>query len=271
MPTALAVGALIAGGLVYAVGQRNVGDKDNARAVVTTDAGPTAAADVSPAAVARPRSVGTPINGTLVNARPLPTSGRGFEVLTAHRGRGLGYGTAELVDLVAEIGAALAAKDRTLLVGNLSAPEGGPIRHSRSHQSGRDVDLAFCYKDKAGEPQLPPDFVLLDNKAQAAHLGLALDAACTWEIVEAAMRFKPVSVQHVFVSAAVERRLIDHARAAKAPKSTIDAAMRLLSQPRGTEGHDDHMHVRIACPPDSDECSDRTQFKGGNRFHEPTE
>lgn len=271
MPAALLVGALIAGGLLFGIWQQRSAPVPSTSAV---DAGP-AQTDTGRAADAPPpepsRSVGTPANGSLTGAVPLPYVGTGYEVLTAHQGRDLSWGTQELVDLVVELGAATAARGRTLHVGNLSAREGGPIRQSKSHQSGRDVDFAFCYQDDDGKAAAPPDFVRLDRRAEAKHLGLRLDAECTWNLVLAAMAYEAAPVQHIFLSSAVEKKLIAHARASGVAPETIKRASLLMTQPRASEKHDDHMHVRIACPPGSDDCADRSQFKGGHRFHEPTE
>jgi penicillin-insensitive murein DD-endopeptidase len=269
MPVALLVGGVTAGALVFAVSNRRAVDAElELRADAVPDAADASKPDATKAR-ATPESVGTPANGSLVDGARLPGSGPGFEVLAAHQGRGLVYGTDELLAVVTEVGAALAQDRRTLLVGNLSAAAGGPIRHSKSHQSGRDVDLAFCYQDGEGAPATPPDFVVLDKNVKARHLGLELDVPCTWRIVATAMSAERAEVQHIFVSLAVERALIRHARSQKTPDDDVEAAIRLLSQPRGSESHDDHMHVRVACPATSDACSDRTQFKGGHRFNEP--
>ena len=273
LPTAAVVGVAIAGGLFYLVWQHRQPDVEPG-AVVARDAG--APADVpaaSPPVPAAPpsRSVGTPAHGSLVNAVALPFAGDGYEVLTAHQGRDLSWGTDELVQLVVHVGAAARANGRTVYVGNLSAREGGPIRHSKSHQSGRDVDLAFCYQSEAGTQQATPDFVSLDNDTKASHLGLELDVECTWTVVQAAMNFEPVPVQHIFASLPIERAVIAHARKNGAPRPVVERAMRLLSQPAASEDHNDHMHLRIGCPPGSDQCADRSRFRGGGRFNEPTE
>jgi penicillin-insensitive murein endopeptidase len=274
---ALITGSAISAGLLYLVAQHRSAagdpDSDPPAVIAAADVGQDSPADDA-AEPSPPVSVGAPARGQLRDGVRLDELGQGYEILSVHQGRDLSWGTGELVDLVRFIGKAVHHRHhRTVLVGNMSAREGGPIRHSASHQSGRDVDLAFCYLKEDGRDATPPDYVPLDAKGRAAHLGLQLDPAATWTIIEAATVFTETPVQHIFVSRAIEKRVLNHARRARVDPEIRKRAAALMAQPRGAEPHNDHLHIRISCPASSgDECSDKLPFKGGGRFsEEPTE
>jgi hypothetical protein len=50
--------------------------------------------------------------------------------------------------------------------------------------------------------------------------------------------------------------LLDHARAIGEPEGLIDLAAASMSQPSDSAPHNDHMHVRIYCPPGEPTCRD---------------
>ena len=57
-------------------------------------------------------------------------------------------------------------------------------------------------------------------------------------------------VQWVFVAAPLRNMLLDHALRIGEPELLRERARRVLVQPSDSSRHDDHFHVRIACPPD---------------------
>ncbi|MDP6945250.1 MAG: penicillin-insensitive murein endopeptidase, partial [Myxococcota bacterium] len=112
------------------------------------------------------RSVGAPNGGRLVRGHRLPRAGPGF----VRRARGNQFGTAETIALIRFAGARLAEAypgTTPLLVGDISRERGGRLRPHRSHQSGRDVDIAF--PERADEqkrtfnPRLRPDGVDIEK------------------------------------------------------------------------------------------------------------
>ena len=193
-------------------------------------------------------SVGSTQRGKLLHAKGLPLAGPGFEILGSFVARDFRWGTEELIALVEHVGARLAKDKRTLFVDNLSAQMGGPISHSVSHQSGRDVDLAFCYMDDQGRPATPPEFMNVDAAGEVKHLSLRLDEACTWSIIEALLTWPVADVQHVFVAPYVKQLLMAHAEASGVSPEMRKRAALLMSRGTRAERHGDHLHVRIPCP-----------------------
>ena len=64
------------------------------------------------------------------------------------------------------------------------------------------------------------------------------------------------ALEHVFVASHLRRRLLDFARARPAFRRYVNDAAQFLRQPTNTLPHDDHFHIRIACPERQEElCS----------------
>ncbi len=143
-----------------------------------------------------------------------------------------------------------------LLVGDLSRREGGAIGGHLSHESGRDADVGFYYSDARGRA-VRTDHLLavgdLGNVPAAATL--RFDEARNWELVQAFLSDPEASVQRIFLAAPLKRLLLDYARRHDAAPNVVERAERAIHQPSRGNPHDDHFHVRIACPPDEgDEC-----------------
>jgi penicillin-insensitive murein endopeptidase len=208
-------------------------------------------------------SCGAANRGALYGGVPLPHAGIGYAMPEPWLSRGHHYGTEELVGLITR---AAAAVDQTLPggvlgVADLSGPEGGVLRGHRSHQSGRDVDLIYYSIDPAGHP-FPPDHYM----AYYTHSGLAhyarspsfsreiaqryFDLARNWALVKVLLTDRRAEVEHIFVSSRVRHWLLDFARHSGEPEELVSRAARVLRKPRGVDGHNDHMHVRIRCSED---------------------
>jgi penicillin-insensitive murein endopeptidase len=203
-------------------------------------------------------SVGDTSFGYLVNARELVESER-LAILPRQRARGLAWGSSELVDLLQEAAAALhAATGTKLWVGNVGRRGGGDIGWSVSHNSGRDADVAFSYRNKDG-PVDPPDLLRLDRNGLvwAQHvpaelrspevLAMRFDVARTWIVVRSMLQHPRVRVQFLFLSEALKQKLLLHARTQGEPAPLIVRAADALRQPGNAHPHDDHLHVRIYC------------------------
>ncbi|MEJ7728039.1 MAG: HEAT repeat domain-containing protein [Polyangiaceae bacterium] len=203
-------------------------------------------------------SVGDTSFGHLVNARELAESER-LAILPRQRARGLAWGSSELVDLLQEAAAALhAATGTKLWVGNVGRRGGGDIGWSVSHNSGRDADVAFAYRNKDG-PVDPPDLLRLDRNGfvWAQHvpaelrspevLAMRFDVARTWIVVRSMLEHPRVRVQFLFLSEALKQKLLLHARTQGEPAPLIVRAADALRQPGNAHPHDDHLHVRIYC------------------------
>lgn len=135
-----------------------------------------------------------------------------------------------------------------LLTGDLSAEGGGPLSGHRSHQSGRDADVAFYARDGRGESVVPERFVAYGRDGKAKHhRGLTFDDERNFALLVTWLRDPRARVTHVFVSRELRQRLLAHG-ARVADRAMVARLGTLLSQPPGESSHDDHFHVRIACP-----------------------
>ncbi len=209
-------------------------------------------------------SLGTAESGYLIGGVRLPMRGRHYQVLGAHRDRkDLHWGTRELVDLVRYAAGYVAARHpgSVLAVGNMSRRRGGDIPYSVSHNSGRDVDLAYFIQTRAGRYHVPWNYFRLgpDGRPRSkGHRGLRLDVARTWTLVEALLTHPTVQVQWIFMEHHLERLVLEHARGLPdVDPDVVERAERVVSE-TPISPHDDHIHVRIYCPPDDllDGCRD---------------
>lgn len=172
------------------------------------------------------------------------------------------YGAGPLVDLVSSAAesVAKAAEPRArLAVGELSAPEGGRISVHRSHQNGRDVDLGFYVVDEEGAPFESAELVRFRYGDEVEHAGrrLRFDAKRNWLLVEHLVSGRQVDVQYIFVSHYLRGRLLEEGARVGASPDVLERASRILMQPPRAAAHDDHFHVRVYCPRETETCRDR--------------
>jgi penicillin-insensitive murein endopeptidase len=141
-----------------------------------------------------------------------------------------------------------------LLVGDLSAKLGGPISGHRSHQSGRDADVAFYVTDAKGKRLASTEYVAFDGDGKAKDgRPLLFDDERNWLLVESWARDLRAGLSHIFVSWPLRERLLKFARSQPRFAKYVLQATALLKQPEKGEDHDDHFHVRITCPKDQEE------------------
>ena len=202
------------------------------------------------------RSVGSPTQGHLVGGVRLNES-VALRISPAYAGNDVRYGTRALVHLVDRASKRVKQRfpDAVLTVGHLSKHGGGEIDHHASHESGRDADLAFYVKSTAGKPLYAPAFVAFagDGKARAWP-GAHFDDARNWALVEALVHDPEARVTHIFVAQPLHDRLMAYSQSAGVSHATRIRVAEVLAQPHGALPHDDHFHVRIACPHGNREC-----------------
>ncbi len=213
-------------------------------------------------AVAEPMtsvSVGSPNNGSLLHGQKLPATGTGFLQNPNRPNPEAGYGTeeltTELTDAASQVHAQLPGGE--LVINDISLPNGGPIRHHGSHQSGRDADVLFYIVDRTGEP-MPSKGVPLDKRGYGwdfkelmdpkDDVFVKLDAPRTWRLVRALAEHPDSSLQRIFVVEHVRALLLQEARRTHTPRRLIERAGDLMCQP--AVAHDDHFHFRFFCAPD---------------------
>jgi penicillin-insensitive murein endopeptidase len=139
--------------------------------------------------------------------------------------------------------------DAVMSVGHLSRPGGGEIDRHHSHESGRDADIGFFVRSQTGKPVLAPSFLTFKPDGTATHnSGAHFDEAQNWAFVQAVLTDPGAHVSYLFVASPLRARLLAHAERIGAPSALRVRAAEVMVQPRGVLPHDDHFHVRIACP-----------------------
>ncbi len=86
-----------------------------------------------------------------------------------------------------------------------------------------------------------------DGKAKDGS-GMVFDDWRNWLLVQSWVRDKRAGLSHIFVSSALRHRLLRYAQGKPAFSKYVSEAAALLKQPEDSSPHDDHFHVRIACP-----------------------
>lgn len=195
-----------------------------------------------------PRSVGGPSNGKLVGGVALEDSATVRTLPRRHRDRCLHFGVPRLVKALEKAGAEI--QRPPLGVGDLSRAQGGPIHPiSKSHQAGRDVDLAFYLLDAQGKPVAADDLVHFDDDGRERDGTRRFDVGRNWRLVAALLSDPTIDVRWLFVSAGLKALLLAEGKRAGAGKGLLAQAEAALHQPSDAPPHDDHFHLRIRCTP----------------------
>jgi penicillin-insensitive murein DD-endopeptidase len=205
---------------------------------------------LGPAAIHFGRSIGSPTEGRLVGGAHLDETPY-LRILPAYVGGDVRWGLEPLVTMIDRAARSVHREfpGAILLVGQLSRAGGGDIDRHRSHESGRDADIAFFLRGAADKQLMPAHFVRVGTDgASSAWPGAYFDDAKNWALVAALVSDPEAHVSHLFVAAPLRARLLAYAEKMGAPASVRLRAAEAMQQPRGALPHDDHFHVRIACP-----------------------
>jgi penicillin-insensitive murein endopeptidase len=186
-------------------------------------------------------------NGRLVNGEQLPASGPHHRVRQKTLVQHANWGTNELVQAVHRAAKAVAvqAPGALLLVGNMSYQRGGDLRGSVSHNSGRDVDFGFYAVDRKGRVRPQVRLISFDRHGRAG--SLVFDDEQNWSLVKALLTDPSIQVQWMFVSEALEKRLLSFAHRSLEPSALVNRAEHVLNRPGNSSIHRDHFHVRLYC------------------------
>jgi penicillin-insensitive murein endopeptidase len=193
------------------------------------------------------RSVGFYAKGCLAGATALPLDGIAWQAMRLSRNRNWGH--PNLIAVVEKLAIDARTHDGWpgLLVGDISQPRGGPmVSGHASHQVGLDADIWLIpmpnrrlteqeRENLSATSMLAEDKVSVDAKLWTdAHVRL-LKRAASYPTVE-----------RIFVHPAIKRALCE--------ATAKDRDRRWLHKMQAYWGHDDHFHVRIACPKGSTSC-----------------
>jgi murein endopeptidase len=192
------------------------------------------------------RSVGMPNQGRLVHGRRLST-----HPSYVIRDRGRAWATDEVVEaLLRAFDAVRTRHPRAprIEVHDLSLERGGPMSDHKSHESGRDVDLALY---RHGCPRGVCDF----RRVRPGEL----DSERQWTLLRHLLTRH--EVESIFVDYRLQAPLWKHARAEGATPAELRRWFQYPNGPGHPVGvirhfrkHDDHLHVRFACHTSDPEC-----------------
>jgi penicillin-insensitive murein endopeptidase len=232
--------------------------KKKAKAKAVTNGPPPTPAKVLFGAAKRPaplaaRSIGFYAKGCLAGARAIPVDGPAWQVMRLSRNRMWGHPS--LIALIERL-----AKDGKehdgwsgLLVGDISQPRGGPMLTGHaSHQVGLDADIWLTpmpdhrlsnreREDLSATSMLADDKVSINPKTWTAAQGRIITRAASYPEIE---------------------RVLVHPAIKKAICEDKSLPREHLNKIRPYWGHHYHMHIRMACPKDSPECT--PQFAVGS-------
>jgi penicillin-insensitive murein endopeptidase len=172
--------------------------------------------------------------GCIDGAVPLPLAGEGFRVVRPERNRVFGH--PQLIDSIRDLGARLSERRLpTLSIGDLGQPRGGPTPSGHaSHQSGLDVDIWFV------PPWVGRPLSMVDARRKAPSPLFDDEMVTMLELAASDPR-----VERIFINPVLKRAICER---------SIGLDRVWLRKLRPWYGHDDHFHVRVACPADSPTC-----------------
>ncbi len=212
----------------------------------------------------RSLSLRYPWRGHLERGVQVPESDR-IRYVDEYREHQRFFGTWQLAQLV-ERGAQRVADTHPgarLALGELSAEHGGAIAGHRSHRNGRDVDIGFYLLDDESKPAVAPTFVRMRASGRGRYAGQRyhFDDARNWALLTKLLDDQAARVQYIFVSRAMQHRLLAQAAAEGAPDWLVARAKTVMFEPTHGNRHQSHFHVRIYCPEqDRPLCKDRPPY-----------
>lgn len=204
-------------------------------------------------------SVGSPGYGALYGAEKLAFDGEKIGFLPDHWERDRNYASPSLIGLLSRTAKELYQKtSRRIMLGDLSAKDGGKITGHASHQNGLDADIALFYVDASGKPVEPKEFIELDELGKSKDGKYHFDAEMQWRFIETILLDTKSPVQYIFLFRPLKLMILEAGRKAGASEEMIARADNVIFQPKNALPHNEHMHLRIYCPPDPEglcECN----------------
>jgi len=179
-------------------------------------------------------SVGYAYAGALFNGVRMPLSPR-----WTIRNRREAWGTQETVEFISAavnaVHRAFPSKTPPLYIGDLSDSNGGQLNRHKSHQSGRDVDLGFYYRNPKAHW-----YTVANHRT--------LDRARTWALVRALLT--ETDVKLILINTSVQRLLFQHALRIGEDRTWLERVFQYPRRNRGAiirhaPGHHTHIHVRF--------------------------
>ncbi len=192
-------------------------------------------------------------DGHLVMADKIPLAGQGY--LKVFQDRDRGYGSLDLVTIILaaakEIHREIPATE-VVQIGDIAAKRGGQLGGHGSHQNGLDADIVYFKKNhrvmptsgsSRGETGFDEKFV---DRNGAVTANFDIDA--NWKFIQILATTN--RIDRIFADQHIKREFCRYA-VAKGMREEWKETLRKL---RHWPNHQDHMHVRLTCPPNSGKC-----------------
>lgn len=201
------------------------------------------------------RSIGLTNNGCIAGAHALPLEGEGYQVMHIERNRY--YGHPNLVRAIENLGKKTQARGLGVVqIGDLGQPRGGPMSFGhRSHQTGLDVDVWF---------NLDPALFAIANPLRSnisaptmlngGKNGLDRSVWTKGQFSMLELAASLPGVDRIFVNAYIKKEMCEQASGNRS----------WLRKIRPWYHHDDHFHMRLACPEDSPACETQEPVPTGD-------
>lgn len=194
--------------------------------------------------------------GCLRGAHELELSGPGYQVMRPSRLRYFGH--PQLVDYIRALGKRVrSAGHGLLLIGDLSQPRGGrAAKGHASHQTGLDVDIWYEHPPAARRRKL--------TQKEREELSASSVVDVRADSVRASARPHVSSVLRLAASDARVDRVFVHPIIKRELCKTEAGERGWLRKIRPWYGHDDHFHVRLACPAGDQSCQGQAALPQGD-------
>jgi penicillin-insensitive murein DD-endopeptidase len=202
------------------------------------------------------RVIGSYAGGCISGAVALPLEGPGYEVIRTSRNRYWGHPS--LIKWVEDYGRRVqASRLPTIYIGDISQPRGGRMGFGHaSHQVGLDVDIWFELSPKPRLAAAAREDPVLRSLVLPGNGGGGIDTS-VWQpghVQLLRMAAEHPLVDRIFVNKWIKRQLCQ----------TVTGDRTWLRKIVPWFGHDEHFHVRLACPPDSPECTRQAPVPAGD-------
>jgi penicillin-insensitive murein DD-endopeptidase len=192
--------------------------------------------------------------GCLQGGVELPVDGPNWQVMRLSRNRNWGH--PELIKFLERFAprAAQATGWKGVLIGDMAQPRGGPLPFGHlSHQIGLDVDIWFMPMPNHELSKKEREDLSAINVVSADWLSINPKVWTPQHFDFIKTAAEQPDVERVLVNAAIKKEMC-----------RIEGKQHFpwMSKVRPWYGHHDHIHVRLACPPDSPNCRKQPPVPG---------
>jgi len=203
-----------------------------------------------------PEAIGFYSNGCLRAAQELPINGEGYQVMRTARHRH--YAHPDLILFLQSFAKNNSRLGSGLLIGDTAQARGGPLPWGHaSHQLGLDADIWFWTHPEQRIRKLSEDERNTLPTISMLNANGLVDPS----------QFGPEQIQKLKLAASdprVERIFVNPAIKTHLCATLNSSEKEWLHKLRPWPGHDEHFHVRLACPLHSPQCMHQDSVPPGD-------